>query len=372
MRSVGMRVAWLGAASALFALALLAGGCGMAGEGEGEGSDFEEFAGGGFQTGSATLGKADYDRYCAGCHGADPAANALDVGNGNNAAAIGEAIDRNTGGMGSLAFLTAGRLDDIAAYIRLRVAGLGTSGSTTPLPGDALYADMCAGCHGADPANGRNRIALGTSAAAILGMHNFVSASEAASIAAYIAERLSGNTGTGTGGTPTQPAQTLIPWDAAWAYLDDGTDPGADWTQPAYDDSAWPRGPAELGYGDGDEATVLGYGPDAGNKYITYYFRHTLPVADPAAVAVLTGNLKYDDGAVLYLNGQEVGRFNMPDGPIGPDTLAASSHEATDTFDIPVGLLRSGDNLFAVEIHQNIANSFDISFAFNLDAVPAP
>jgi len=369
MRNVGMRAARLGAASTLVALALVSGGCGMAVEGEGEGSDREEFGGGGFQTGSATLGKADYDRCCAACHGADPGANALGVGDGGRAGAIGEAIRRDVGGMGSLSFLTTAQLDDIAAYIGLRAAGLGTSGTSTSTPGDALYADRCAGCHGADPATGRNRIALGTSAAAILGMHNFVSAQEAEAIAAYIAERLAGGAGTGTGAPPAQPALTLIPWDAEWAYLDDGVYPGANWAQPVYDAAAWPRGPAELGYGDGDEATVLGYGPDAGNKYITYYFRLVLPLADPAAVPVLTGRLKYDDGALLYLNGQEVGRFNMPQGTIGPDTLALSSHEATDAFDVPVGLLRAGANLFAVEVHQNIANSFDISFAFNLDTV---
>ena len=62
---------------------------------------------------------------------------------------------------------------------------------------------------------------------------------------------------------------TLIPTGATWRYLDDGSDQGSAWADPTFDDSAWAAGPAELGYGDGDEATVVSFGGDAGNKFIT-------------------------------------------------------------------------------------------------------
>ena len=45
-----------------------------------------------------------------------------------------------------------------------------------------------------------------------------------------------------------------------WAYLDDNTSP-LSWAAPAFDDSAWPVGLAELGYGDADEETVVDFGP---------------------------------------------------------------------------------------------------------------
>src|SRR5262245_37328116 len=65
----------------------------------------------------------------------------------------------------------------------------------------------------------------------------------------------------------------LVPAGALWSYLDDGTDQGTAWRAPGFDDSSWPFGFAELGYGDFDEETTLGYGNNPGNKHITYYFR---------------------------------------------------------------------------------------------------
>ena len=69
---------------------------------------------------------------------------------------------------------------------------------------------------------------------------------------------------------------TLVATGAVWRYLDNGSDQGAAWRMPGFDDNGWTNGPSELGYGDGDEATVVSYGPDAGNKYPTTYFRRTI------------------------------------------------------------------------------------------------
>ena len=88
----------------------------------------------------------------------------------------------------------------------------------------------------------------------------------------------------------------------------------------------WSSGAAELGYGDGDEATVVGYGPDAGNKYITTYFRHRFTVPDSVDGLVgLTLRLRRDDGAVVYVNGMEAVGGNMPSGDITFSTLASSA-----------------------------------------------
>ena len=67
---------------------------------------------------------------------------------------------------------------------------------------------------------------------------------------------------------------------STWEYLDNGSDQGTAWRNPGFDDSGWASGLAELGYGDGDEATVVSYGPDQQNKYCTTYFRHTFDVTD--------------------------------------------------------------------------------------------
>ncbi|HTD67667.1 MAG TPA: Ig-like domain-containing protein, partial [Candidatus Limnocylindria bacterium] len=65
-----------------------------------------------------------------------------------------------------------------------------------------------------------------------------------------------------------------------WKYRDDGSDQGTAWRLPAFDDTAWASGPAELGYGDGDEATVVSFGPDPNNKFVTTYFRCAFMITD--------------------------------------------------------------------------------------------
>lgn len=74
----------------------------------------------------------------------------------------------------------------------------------------------------------------------------------------------------------------LVHFGSVWRYLDDGSDQGTNWVARGFDDSSWARGPARLGYGNGDEATIVGYGPSSSSKYHTTYFRHTF-AADMAA-----------------------------------------------------------------------------------------
>src|SRR5262249_52525677 len=65
---------------------------------------------------------------------------------------------------------------------------------------------------------------------------------------------------------------TLVATGAVWHYHDKGQNLGTNWIASTYSDSGWSNGPAQLGYGDGDEATVVSYGPNASGKYITTYF----------------------------------------------------------------------------------------------------
>jgi hypothetical protein len=46
---------------------------------------------------------------------------------------------------------------------------------------------------------------------------------------------------------------------SSWKYLDNGTDQGVAWRQSNFDDAVWKSGIGELGYGDGGEATVVGF-----------------------------------------------------------------------------------------------------------------
>jgi len=144
-----------------------------------------------------------------------------------------------------------------------------------------------------------------------------------------------------------------------WRYDDTGVDPGATWMDPSYDDSTWSEGQAELGFGDGDENTVV-----ANHGGYAYYFRTTFEIDDLAEVAAAFLTVTYDDGVVVYLNGSEVDRFNMPGGAITHTTAALASINNQDTEEgIAVDLadLVVGDNVLSVGIHQANVASGDIS-----------
>jgi len=174
-------------------------------------------------------------------------------------------------------------------------------------------------------------------------------------------------------------ADTLVSLGAAWRYLDDGSNQGTAWRAGSFDDSDWPSGPAQLGYGDGDEATVVSFGPNSSSKYITTYFRRAFSVPDPGAYVALNLRVMNDDGVVVYLNGQEVYRNNMPGGSVSFTTTASSAYGGADESALreavaDAALLVSGANQLAVEIHQANATSSDISFDMELqglDSLPA-
>ena len=166
---------------------------------------------------------------------------------------------------------------------------------------------------------------------------------------------------------PNITSTTLLSSGSSWKYNDLGLNLGTAWRAGSYNDSSWSSGNAELGYGDGDEVTTVGFGSDALSKYITTYFRNTFNIASVLSVTGLTLRLKRDDGAVVYINGVEAVRSNMPSGTIDSSTLASTAVGGSDestffTYQIDPSLLIAGTNSIAVEIHQSSANSSDISF----------
>lgn len=170
----------------------------------------------------------------------------------------------------------------------------------------------------------------------------------------------------------------LLPLGSLWTYFDGGSLPAEDWRDPFFDDSGWNSGYAELGYGDGDEATVVGYGSDANNKYITTYFRSSFDVADPATIQSLVVSLRRDDGAVVYLNGNEAFRSGFAEDTevlyetLARDTAGEGGEIALFSKQVAPSLLVAGRNVVAVEIHQAAITSSDLSFDLLLRAnVPA-
>jgi tartrate-resistant acid phosphatase type 5 len=149
---------------------------------------------------------------------------------------------------------------------------------------------------------------------------------------------------------------TLLASGATVRFFDGGA-PATGWTAPGFDDAAWKAGNTPIGYGQGGEATVI-------EKGLAHYARARVTVADPSVYDHGVVWLKRDDGVAVYVNGEEIGRSNLAPGPLTPQTLAAQTvgYEAERTWVpmvVPRRLLRAGENVIAVELHQASAQSSD-------------
>ncbi len=190
-------------------------------------------------------------------------------------------------------------------------------------------------------------------------------------------------TGQTTHGTPEMPLYFGGDPNATGEYADGTMDDVAIWNRALPADAV--KGLASSAFTPLTAPTAVKTGPiipvglpsertqlSAGNS--TYYFRRAFEwTGDPNTTQLtLTGLL--DDGAVYYLNGQEIYRHNMPAGVVTRDTKALSEITAigaTAGISIPASALRSGTNILAVELHQS-ATAGDALFATQLVARMVP
>ena len=159
--------------------------------------------------------------------------------------------------------------------------------------------------------------------------------------------------------------ETVVTEGSVWKYLDDGSNQGEAWREPDFDDQSWSEGPAILGYGEATITTPVSFGPDPAQKQLTTYFRKTISLTEVNRIQSAGIKLRRDDGAVVYLNGSEIGRSSMPAGPISFQTRANSASDDGRDFHflaVPTQFLVEGDNVIAVEVHQASPNSSDLQF----------
>jgi hypothetical protein len=165
----------------------------------------------------------------------------------------------------------------------------------------------------------------------------------------------------------------LIAIEAIWNYEDSDTELETGWRIPAYDDSVWMSGAALLG-----RETSPQNLPETLETEINYvsgkatdYFRHRFQFSGNPAMVKLRMRAVIDDGAVFYLNGTEVHRLRMAD-PVGHGTFASDNVGDANyegPFDLAVADLIVGENVLAVEVHQDGPGSSDIVFGLELEAV---
>lgn len=151
--------------------------------------------------------------------------------------------------------------------------------------------------------------------------------------------------------------QVLIPREAQWEYLA-GADPPVAWAQPDVSLEGWKTGKAAFGRGVPVNTTLA----DMMHNYRSIYIRRTFELDDPADIAELALMVRYNDGFIAYLNGNEVMRLNVEEGS-GP-TVDGIGRQRAMTYrfhDITKhrGLLCSGQNVLAIEGHNEAVWSWD-------------
>lgn len=167
----------------------------------------------------------------------------------------------------------------------------------------------------------------------------------------------------------TSPGSTnvVMQYSKNWKYNQSGNNLGSSWREPGFNDSGWQSGPGLLYVENAGlpqpKRTPLTRGP------ITFYFRTTIDIDNPSESNLVFHTI-LDDGAVIYINGEEITRIGMPGGNISASTTASrtvSNANIEGPFTIPSSALEEGSNVIAVEVHQTNANSSDIVWGMEIE-----
>ncbi len=161
--------------------------------------------------------------------------------------------------------------------------------------------------------------------------------------------------------------ETPVAATDTWKYFVGTSNPDTNWRNNSFNDAPWSSGVGGIGFGDGDDNTTI-------TTCTSVMMRKHFAIADTANILKAIFNIDYDDAFVAFLNGVEIARSNI--GSIGDrpvnSVVAITPHEAVmyqgmnpDSFFIDQTLLKSilrvGDNVLAVQVHNTNASNPDLS-----------
>ena len=140
------------------------------------------------------------------------------------------------------------------------------------------------------------------------------------------------------------PGYAVAPKWSTWSYHIDGSAAPAGWNALATAPADWATAmTAEM--------------PQAQGVTSYYYTKFTLGALSTFSLLDISVNVR--GGAVVYLNGAEIRRINMPEGEITSSTLATNLYSAdkliTTSEFIQGGRVVEGENILAVEMHRRDA-----------------
>jgi hypothetical protein len=164
-------------------------------------------------------------------------------------------------------------------------------------------------------------------------------------------------------------SQSIDHWEAVvlaendWKYQVGVSEPSQSWIQLGFDDSSWNTGKGGIGYGDGDDETII-------SPAHSVYLRRQFDIIDTSLISALSLYVDYDDAFVAYINGVEICRANI--GTVG---VAPAYNDPVDVdreallyqgglpevFPITKSLFNNGNNILAVQVHNDGLGSSDLT-----------
>ena len=166
----------------------------------------------------------------------------------------------------------------------------------------------------------------------------------------------------------------LIKNGDTWNYYDQGY-LESDWMTKT-EKYAWKKGATPIGYGDKKIVTEISFGDNAEEKHIVKYFKKNITISKTKYLAYEFRTLS-DDGIVIYINGKELYRLNMPNATITNKTLAVNtvSKEEEDEYKINIfedTFFKDGENIITTSVYQAYPNSSDCIFSLELIGHTSP
>jgi len=164
----------------------------------------------------------------------------------------------------------------------------------------------------------------------------------------------------------TDAATVSIAKGAQWRYhkgLTEASSPASEWRRLGFDDSGWATGNAPFGYGPLSYGTSL----DMADSYASVFLRRVFLVQQPQTVNQLSLSVDYDDGFIIWLNGEEIARVNVDGAPgsfVAHDTpcsgyVSGSSASWSNTFEAGAMPVLATTNVLAIQLFNAALASGD-------------
>jgi len=166
----------------------------------------------------------------------------------------------------------------------------------------------------------------------------------------------------------------LVPVGALWQRLPGSSQASTPdttaWRRPGFSDAAWSSGPLPLFYGEDLSGSLI---DGMQGVFTSYFVRTRFSLASTADVRDLVLRAACDDGFIAWINGQQVARYNVPEGELGLERTASGAvPEPAAENDYPLGgvgpALRAGENVLAVQVFNASLGSSDLVFRAILSA----